>query len=160
MLPLVAAAALMLEADPPADTPLAAAAAAPARADALAARYAELERDRPSIGGPTGLLAAGGLAVGNGAVLALLEWYLLALPQCGTTFLPLGGCRNGDASGPTFLIGLGLTLAAVGLVSLISGAIWLPIRKAERKPYTDEMERIEKQLDFQKSGAAGPPNDR
>jgi hypothetical protein len=147
MLPLVAVAALMLEADPPADAPLGPTATAPAPSDALRARYAQLDRDRPSIGGPTGLLAGGGLAVGNGAVLALLEWYLLSLPQCGTTFLPLGGCRMSDASGPTFLIGLGLTLAAVGLVSLISGAIWLPIRKADRKPYTDEMERIEKQLD-------------
>jgi hypothetical protein len=153
MLPLVAAAALMLEADPPADVPLVPSATAPAPRDAkthgdvLRARYAELDRDRPSIGGPTGLLVAGGVAMGNGALLALLAWYTLLTPVCGTTFLPLGGCRTSDSSSPSVLLGLALTAAAFGLVSLISGAVWLPIRKAERKPYTDEMEHIEQQLD-------------
>jgi hypothetical protein len=95
-----------------------------------------LNSDRPSFGGPIGLMAAGGGGMVAGLTFAILE---------------------GGPYGSAFMVGFGALLCVAGGVLITIGVIKLILNIVRRGAYDARLAEIHAQLDSMEHGAPPPP---
>lgn len=105
--------------------------------------YLEDERDdRYSLGGPIALMAVGG-GLTLGGLLFLAQG--AALKSAATVG---GSSASVGADAGSTLMGLGVMGLGFGGGFLIGGGVWLSKRIEKRRPYNDQIEALDKQIDY------------
>lgn len=99
---------------------------------ALKERLEVLDETMPSLGGPITLTMMGA----GGTLLGLL-----------TTFQGVLFSSGFMAIGATLFIAVGIALMVAGVGMVIGGAIWWSARVQARRPYQEEIERIDAMLE-------------
>ena len=139
----------------PADAPLAADASPEIRRDLTGMTHEQLEQEskrldalRPKFFGPAGLMIAGGVVAYSSLVL-FIGWIAESLQGACISF---GfGCFSPTHPNPNvqtaFLVS-GFATLAVAVAGLVVGGIWLKVRGAQRRPYSDAIEAVEARVEI------------